>query len=106
MRVNLMQLLKQRLSFVTKMMDLNFERQNYKYDRVLKFISYLKTISNNRLALFDRIYASLKVNRFINRSWGTTITTSRDDINEMIRQVYLDEAQSLRSMHHQTEILG
>ena len=26
MRVNLMQLLKQRLNFVTKMMDLNFER--------------------------------------------------------------------------------
>ena len=41
MQDRLMELLKQRLSFVTKMMDLNFERQNAKFDRVLKLMSHL-----------------------------------------------------------------
>ena len=41
MQDNLMELLKQRLTFVIKMMEFNFERQNHKYDRVRKFMNYL-----------------------------------------------------------------
>ena len=41
MQDNLMELLKQRLTFVIKMMEFNFERQIHKYDRVRKFMNYL-----------------------------------------------------------------
>ena len=43
-----MGLLKQRLQFVTKMMDINFEKQNYKFARVLKFISRLEDLTQRR----------------------------------------------------------
>ena len=85
MQDRLMGLLKERLIFVTKMMDLNFERQNYKYDRVLKFMGKLDAVTNKRLSYFEDVYNSLKVNRFICKNWGTKLTVTTDDINDMIR---------------------
>ena len=104
MQDRLMGLLKDRLTFVTKMMDLNFERQNYKYDRVLKFMGNFDTVTEKRLAYFNDIFKSLKVNRFIYKNWNAKVTLPIDRINEMIRQVYFDEMQQMRSMHHTTEI--
>lgn len=69
MQDRLMELLKQRLSFVTKMMDLNFERQNAKFDRVLKLMSHLDMQVDKRITYFEKVYASLKVNRFICKHW-------------------------------------
>ena len=100
MQDKLMGLLKDRLVFVTKMMDLNFERQNYKYDRVLKFMGKLDTVTNKRLTYFSEVFNSLKVNRFIYKKWGKGLSVTTDEINEMIRQVYFDEMQNMRNMHH------
>ena len=105
MQDRLMGLLKDRLTFVTKMMDLNFERQNYKYDRVLKFMNNLDTVTDKRLNYFNTVYNSLKVNRFIYKNWGRGLSLTTDEINEMIRQVYFDDMQNMRNMHHQTENL-
>ena len=85
MQDKLMGLLKDRLTFITKMMDLNFERQNYKYDRVLKFMGNFHTVTEKRLDYFNDIYKSLKVNRFIYKNWNTRVTLPVDRINEMIR---------------------
>lgn len=104
MQDKLMGLLKDRLTFITKMMDLNFERQNYKYDRVLKFMGNFHTVTEKRLDYFNDIYKSLKVNRFIYKNWNTRVTLPVDRINEMIRQVYFDEMQQMRSMRHTQEI--
>ena len=38
MQKHLIELLRKRNTFVESMMDLNFERQNYKLDRVLSFM--------------------------------------------------------------------
>lgn len=78
-------LLKDRLVYITKMMDLNFERQNYKYDRVLKFMGQFDAVTNKRHTYFEDIYSSLKVNRFICKSWGTKLSVSTEEINEMVR---------------------
>lgn len=53
MQEKLMELLKHRLNYVTKMMDLNFERQNAKYDRVIKFMSRLSVITCQRIGQFE-----------------------------------------------------
>ena len=93
MQEKLMVLLKDRLIFVTKMMDLNFERQNYKYDRVLKFMNNFDTVTEKRLTYFNDVFKTLKVNRFIYKNWNARVTLATDKINEMIRQVYFDEMQ-------------
>ena len=92
MQDNLMELLKQRLTYVIKMMELNFERQNYKYDRVLKFINYLQTVTDKRISIFEGVFNALKVNRFICKSWSAKLTINKEEINEMIRDVYFVEA--------------
>ena len=60
----------------------------------------LDTVTNKRLTYLEGIFNSLKVNRFICKNWGTKITLSTDEINTMIRHVYLDEMQSMRNLHH------
>ena len=91
MQDNLMELLKQRLAFVIKMMDLNLERQNYKYDRVIKFMAHFKTVTQRRTSQLESIYGALKVNRFICKHWDLEVSISREEVNEMIRTVYLAE---------------
>jgi len=75
------------------MMDFNFERQNFKLDRVLSFSKQFHSTTNRRIGLYDKTYDSLKVNRFICKSWGTNIRLRNEDLNEMIRQAYLEEVQ-------------
>ena len=104
MQNHLLELLKHRCGFVERMMDLNFERQNCKFDRVLSFMRHLESISIRRIGEFDNTFDSLKVNRFICKNWGNSLTYKSDDLSEMIRQAYLAEVQALRTMHHQTEV--
>lgn len=105
MQKNLMELLHKRTSFVNKMMDLNFERQNYKYDRVLKFMKNMQSVTSKRLRSLESVYRSLKVNRFICKDWQVKVTVSKDEINSMIVNFYATEAHQMRNIHHQTEIL-
>ena len=56
MQDKLMGLMKQRLTFITKMMDINFEKQNYKLDRVCKFIAKLNTVNKKRTLLYGNIF--------------------------------------------------
>ena len=104
MQKNLLELLKTRCGFVERMMDLNFERQNCKFDRVLSFMRHLESISMRRIGEFDNTFDSLKVNRFICKNWGNSLTFKSDDLSEMIRQAYIAEVAALRTMHHQTEV--
>jgi len=104
MQDRLMELGRQRMNYVTKMMDLNFEMQNYSYDRVRSFIRTLVAVNCKRLAQADSIYEALKVNRFICVTWGEGLKMRREDLNELIQQAYTAEMQALRTIHHQTEI--
>lgn len=42
------------------------------------------TVTHKRISLYEDIYWSLKVNRFICKSWGTTVTLSAAEINQTI----------------------
>ena len=53
----------------------------------------LDAVTNKRHSYFEDIYSSLKVNRFISKSWSTKLSVSTEEINDMVRQVYFDEAQ-------------
>lgn len=67
-------------------------------------MSQFDTITSKKLSHFENVYKSLKVNRFICKNWGKKLTLSLDEINQMIRHVYMDEMQSIRNLHHRTEV--
>ena len=46
---------------------------------------HLQNVTAKRISLFDSIYSSLKVNRFICKSWSAKLTLNKEEINEMIR---------------------
>lgn len=73
------------------MMDLNFERQNYKYDRVLKFIKNMQGVTAKRLSSLENVFKSLKVNRFIYKNWQINHTVDKEEISMMIRNMYQAE---------------
>ena len=85
-------------------MDLNFERQNMKLVRVLNYMNQVHASTIRRISELDKTYDSLKVNRFICKSWGTNVKLRNDELSEMLREAYLAEVQAIRTIHHQTVI--
>ena len=51
-------------------------------------MNQMQTATSKRIGIYENVFSSIKVNRFVCKSWGLQIAISSEEINDMIIQAY------------------